>query len=319
MSSSTAGEALGEMPMQSFRDPLMNKASAKLHLSSRLGAIASSALYLRTTLANIAHRLVVRRLRSRSQVASDYDQGEWRDVLESRRWDRCDSLEQYVLSGDGRPITAMIGGELTRIGASEYYAYRTKVLAETVRRFGGDAEALVEIGSGAGRNLFALAYAGHWSKLLGLELSPTGREVTQRVAERFSLSSVHSAEIDLLDPSSPGFDRLRGATVFSFYCLEQLPAHTREVMQNLLSAGVRRVIHIEPTPELFSYLSLKDLATISYIWRQDYQRTIVSVARRMEEQGLIRVLEVARLNFAPSCRNDPTLVVWEPLDVPDRA
>ncbi len=303
--------------MQSFRDPLMNKASAKSHLSSRLGAIASSALYLRTTLANIAHRLVVRRLRSRSQVASDYDQGEWRDVLLAGRWDKCGSLEEYVLSDDRRPITAMIGGELIRISVSDYYAYRTKILVDTLRRFGGDAESLVEIGSGAGRNLFALAHGGRWPTLLGLELSPTGREVTRKVAAHFSLPYIQSAEIDLLDASSSGFDRLRGATVFSFYCLEQLPAHTREVMQNLLSAGVKRVIHIEPTPELFSCFSLKDLATISYIWRQDYQRTIVSVARRMEEQGLIRVLEIARLNFAPSCRNDPTLVVWEPIDMSD--
>jgi hypothetical protein len=293
----------------------MNKASVNFKPSLRLGKIASSVLYLRTTLANIAHRLLVRRFRNRSQVASDYDQGEWRDVLLAGRWEQCGSLEQYVLSDNRRRITAMIGGELIKIGVSDYYAYRTKMLVDTLRRFGGDSESLVEIGSGAGRNLFALAHGGHWPTLLGLELSPTGREVTRKVAAHFSLPSIQSDEIDLLDAFSSGFDRLRGATVFSFYCLEQLPAHTREVMQNLLSAGVKRVIHIEPTPELFSCFSRKDLATISYIWRQDYQRTIVSVARRMEEQGLIRVLEIARLNFAPSCRNDPTLVVWEPLDM----
>lgn len=281
-----------------------------------LGLLTASAIYLRTILANIAHRLVIRRLRSRHQVASDYDQGEWRDVLRERRWEQCASLEDYVLSTETRPITAMVGGELTRISTRDYYAYRTQRLVETLQRFGADAETLVEIGSGAGRNLFALAHGGRWPHLLGLELSPVGREVTRTVAERFSLASIRTDFIDLLDASSAGFAHLRGATVFSFYCLEQLPAHTPEVLDNLLKAGVRRVIHIEPTPELFAYSSLKDLATISYIWRQDYQRTIVSVARQMEREGRIRVLATERLDFAPSCRNDPTLVVWEPVNPP---
>lgn len=282
--------------------------------SSALGLLSTSAIYARTILTNIAHRLVIRRVRSRRRVASDYDQGEWRDLLNERRWDDCKSLEDYVLSTETRPITALVEGRLSRIPTRDYYAYRTKKLVETLERFASDTEALVEIGSGAGRNLFALAQSGRWPRMLGLELSPTGREVTRLVAGRFALASINTEHIDLLNPSSEGFANLRGATVFSFYCLEQLPAHTYEVLSNLLYAGVRRVIHIEPTLELFKYSSLKDLATISYIWRQDYQRTIVGVARQLEREGRVRVLATERLNFAPSCRNDPTLLVWEPLN-----
>lgn len=278
--------------------------------------LAASAIYVRTILANAVHRLVIRRVRSRRQVAADYDQGEWRDVLEDSRWERCASLKDYVLSTEKRSITALVEGRLSSVPVRDYYAYRTHKLVSTLQRFASSAESLVEIGSGAGRNLFAIAYGGHWPRLQGLELSPTGREVTRRVAERFGLGGINTEYIDLLDPSSAGFAHLRGATVFSFYCLEQLPSHTREVLENLLKAGVKRVIHIEPTPELFARSSLKDLATISYIWRQDYQRTLVSTARELEHQGRVRILAVERLNFAPSCRNDPTLVVWEPLDAP---
>lgn len=295
----------------------MNQMSTSTPQSaSPLGLLTASAIYVRTILANVVHRLVIRRVRSRRQVAADYDQGEWRDVLEDRRWERCASLEAYVLSNSTSSITALVDGRLGRIPVRDYYAYRTEKLVNTLQRFAAGADPLVEIGSGAGRNLFALVYGGHWPRLLGLELSPTGREVTQRVVEQFGLAGVTTEHIDLLDPASAGFAHLRGATVFSFYCLEQLPSHTREVLENLLRAGARRVIHIEPTPELFEYTSLKDLATISYIWRQDYQRTLVETARELERQGRVRVLAVERLNFAPSCRNDPTLVVWEPVDAP---
>ncbi len=246
-------------------------------------------------------------------MTSDYDQGEWHDLLNERSWERCKALEEYVLPNVTRPITALVEGRLTRISTRDYYAYRTQKLVDVLMRFAPDAERMIEIGSGAGRNLFTLAYAGRWPDILGLELSPTGREVTRLIADRFSLAEINTEYIDLTNPMSAGFGSLQGATVFSFYCLEQLPAHTYEVLSNLLDAGVRRVIHIEPTPELFKYSSLKDLATISYIWRQDYQRTIVGVARRLESEGRVRVLAAERLNFAPTCRNDPTLVVWEPV------
>lgn len=278
-----------------------------------LGPVRAAAAYLRCLAVNVAHRLVVRRVRSGRQVTSDYDQGEWRDTLLDRRWDRCSTLADYVLGTEDRTFAALVNGRLSRIPMRDYYAYRTAVLVATLRRFAPESGPLVEVGSGAGRNLFALAHGGSWSDLLGLELSPTGREVTTLAAQRFGLANIRTEHIDLLDPQSAGFARLRGATAFSFYCLEQLPSYTRRVADNLLRAGVKRMIHIEPTPELFDRTSLKDLATISYIWRQDYQRTIVATARAMEREGCARVLAVERLHFAPSCRNDPTLVVWEPV------
>ncbi len=278
-----------------------------------MSQLTATGIYVRSIITNILHRLILRRVRSKRQVTKDYDQGEWLDVLNERRWESCQNLEDYVLSLDIRPISALVDGELCTIQTRDYYAYRTEKLISCLVKYATDTETIVEIGSGAGRNLFALAYRGRWSQIVGLELSSTGREVTRLVAERFKLSNIHTDHIDLLNISSVGFSRLRGATVFSFYCLEQLPAHTYVVLNNLIDSGVKRVIHIEPTPELFSYLSIKDLATISYIWRQDYQRTIVEAVQKLEQEGRIRVLTIERLNFAPTCRNDPTLVAWEPI------
>ncbi|MEI8265169.1 MAG: class I SAM-dependent methyltransferase [Betaproteobacteria bacterium] len=284
----------------------------------KLGVLTSSLVYLRCLLANLFHKLVIGRVRSRGQVTSDYDQGEWLGTLREARWERCKDLADYVFTNDTQPIDAIVDGRLTRLPRRDYYRYRTQKLVATLQRHAGDTETLVEIGSGAGRNLVALAYAGPWQSLLGLELSQTGREVTRKVCDRFGIGSVQAVHVDLLDPGSEGFDKLRGAVVFSFYCLEQLPAYTRRVMDNLCRAGVKRVIHIEPTTELFSAGSLKDLATISYIWRQDYQRTLVSTAQAMQAEGTVRLLACERLHFAPSCRNDPTLVVWEPVNATDR-
>jgi hypothetical protein len=273
---------------------------------------SSSLFFIRSIFGNIAHKLIVRRVRSREQVASDYDQGEWRDALLSRQWESCQALEDYVYGTSNSEMVALLDGRLRRVAAKDYYKFRAELLVKTLSEYCGSAERLVEIGSGAGRNLFALAHAGRWQKLHGVEISTTGREVTSKVATHFGIDNVETSHIDLLNPDSDGFRELRDATAFSFYCLEQLPAYTKTVMLNLLSAGIRRVVHIEPTPELFSRVSPRDLATVTYIWRQNYQRSLVETARALEKEGRINVIEVRRLNFAPTCRNDPTLVVWEP-------
>ncbi len=269
-------------------------------------------ILLRSLLVDLGHKILRRRKRDSAQVASDYDRGEWLDQMNARAWERAPTLRDYVVPASDRAIVATVDHRLVEISQREYYAYRTQCLSDVLARHAGDVADLVEIGSGAGRNLFALACDSRWSSLRGLELSKTGIEVTRIVAQHYQLTHVSATPINLLDPSSAGFAELRGATAFSFYCLEQLPAHTEAVLTALVRSGVRRVIHIEPTAELYSRFSLKDLVTVSYIWRQHYLNDIVSVAKRLEARGVIRILAIERLGFAPTIRNAPTLVVWEP-------
>jgi hypothetical protein len=281
--------------------------------ASPVSRMAALQLYLSSVLLDVGHKLLKRRHRDRAQVVTDYDQGEWTDTLRDRRWESVSTLEQYVIPASSRRLKATINGRLVDVSQQDYMAYRTRALVSILETFGLGADRLVEIGCGAGRNLFAAAYAGPWRELHGLELSKVGLQVVEAVAERLGLQErVRASPIDLLDPRSEGFEHLRGEVAFTHYCLEQLPSHTEQVLRHIGASGVRRVVHIEPTPELMSWTRLRDLATISYNWRQHYLHDLVAVCRRLQGQGLIRIVWVQRLGFAPTLRNTPTLVVWEP-------
>jgi hypothetical protein len=278
-----------------------------------VGRLKSMLIHGRSILIDVGHKVLRRRRREVGQVSSDYDQGEWQRQLEARDWERVDSLERYVeraWAEDERIST--IDGKLWKIPLRQFYRYRRAWLVELVDRFSGDVDELVEVGSGTGFNLFTLFLEGRWRSLLGLDLSPVGREVSRRVAEHFGIDDrVRFDEIDLTDGDSPGFGKLRGKTVLSYLCLEQLPDHTERVLRNLCRAGPRRVIHVETSFELLRPTSLRDLATISYVWRQDYQRTLIASARRLEAEGLLRIVAVERLPHSPNWRNAPTLLVWD--------
>jgi hypothetical protein len=277
-----------------------------------LGSISAAMIYTRSIMIDVAHRLLHRRQRSRGLVLADYDQGEWSDQLRARGWERSRSLQEYVVDRGEREIYATVNGQLSRMVATQYYRYRAANLISLLKEFSRGAETIVELGSGSGNILFTISLERHWAKLIGLELSKSGRQIMEQVRDHFHLDTIEAGYIDLLDESLSDDSRLAGATVFTHYCLEQLPDFTEHVLRQLVRAGIARAIHIEPTPELFGW-SLKDLATRAYIWRQDYQRTLVKTVRKLESEGLIRVVEVRRLHFASSWRNDPTLVVWEPV------
>lgn len=303
------------MPTAASQAPLPEtdfKMNSDPILATPVAPWTARALYLRSAAVDVLHKLIRRRLRTRTQVQSDYDGGEWRDFLQARSWESCASLEDFVYQPQTNLLRAQVDGRLQSISARDYYRYRTRELVALLREFDQGERRLLEIGCGSGRNLFAAAISGHWQELRGLELSPTGIEVVRQVAAHFQLEGVSAGAIDLLDPLSPGFAELRGATAFSFYCLEQLPAHTESVLRRLATAGVRRVIHIEPTLEMFGASSLRDLASIAYIWRQDYLADLVDTAQRLQSEGLLRIIATRRLGFAPTLRNTPTLLVWEP-------
>ena len=270
-------------------------------------------LWLRTIVESAAHRLLKRRERHGDQVASDYDGGEWAQQKAARHWTVAPSVADYAdKSWVRRDIVAEMDSQLWSVPAPDYYAYRRAQLIGILSEFDLGADSLIELGSGTGSNLFALSTAQRWAHLLGLELSTTGREVARTVAERYGLANeIHFDHIDLLDPASPGFEKVRGAVCFTHYCLEQLPSHTEQVFRNLLQAGVRRTVMIEPTFELLGW-SLKDAASRAYVLRQDYQRSIVQVANKLQDEGLLRIVALRRLGFVSSWRNPPTLLVWEP-------
>lgn len=285
--------------------------SLEERLAKPMSPLREALVFGRSIGVDVAHKAIFRRGRTRQKVTSDYDQGEWADLLRDRKWERSGSLDEYLVPDARGRMKVLIDQRVHEMDVEAYYAFRSRKLVDVLSANDGGASELIEIGCGAGRNLFTLAASGRWKHIHGFDISPTGLTVIGEVAARFGITNVSASPIDLLDESYRDRPELKGATAFSYYCLEQLPAHAESVIRRLVAAGVRRGLHIEPSLELFSPWRLQDIATASYIWRQDYQRSVVTAVRALENEGLLRLVKAERLGYAPSVRNEPTLVVWE--------
>jgi hypothetical protein len=244
-------------------------------------------------------------------VNDEYDQGNWKSVLEERRWARVSSLYDYVVPPSDTIRLAKINGQLGRITTCDYYRFRLKQLQQLVEAHSGGEDELVELGCGWGVNLFSLALTGRWRSLRGFDVSPNGVRATNEAAAHFGVGSVHAEELDLTARDHHSFRKIEGATAFTYLCLEQLKYSTRPVIDGLLESGVKKVIHFEPVPELFSRWRLGDLANRLYLTAHDYQNNLLTTLRMLEKEGRLRITTVSRLNFSPRAVNDPTLIAWE--------
>ena len=249
--------------------------------------------------------------RGNETVSNEYDQGNWKAVLDERRWEKAASLLDYVVPPIDTVRLAKIDGRIGRVTTRDYYRFRLKRLQQLVAAHATDRDDLVELGCGWGINLFSLSLAGRWRSLRGFDVSANGVRATNAAAAHFRVDSVKAEQLDLTDRVHEGFSKIEGATAFTYLCLEQLKYSTRVVVENLLQSAVKTVIHFEPTPELFGWWRPSDLANRFYLTAHDYQNNLLRTLRAFEKARRVRITDVARLNFSPRAVNDPTLICWE--------
>ena len=288
--------------------------TAKWHAVSR----TRLANYYLRDLGRSALRSLLRRVRTRDRVSSEYDAGHWRRVLERQSWLESPDLRTFLVGDDGRIIVAKIDGRVVHIPANEYYRWRLSALVAALGEHIADDERPVELGCGFGYNLFSLAMVDRWQSFVGLDISENGLRAGRAISAHFGLEDrVRFGPLDLTDTGHPGFAQIAGQTVFTFCCIEQVPASVGRVVDNILRHRPRRVIHIEPTTELLNLWRPMDLLNYAYVKSVDYQTRLFSTLATLRARGDIRILAQRRLSWAPTIHNDTFLVVWEPADVPD--
>ncbi len=256
--------------------------------------------------------IVVNGRRDKKKVDADYDLGIWRSALEQKSWLQFETLKEYLISNGKNVITAKIQNRLIRIKTSDYYTFRLHKLQDVLKEYAGQSQELVELGCGIGTNLFSLFLTDQWQYLTGFDISENSIQAARETAEHFNTPHILFGKLDLTNGRDSNFKKLQGKTIFTYYCLEQLKYDTSTVIKNILKVGVKRVIQIEPTWELLKATSLKDWATFFYILRMDYQNNLLRTLKNFEKQNKLKILDVKRLYYAPTLRNDPTLICWEP-------
>jgi len=281
----------------------------------RTASLAARSKFYAVDIARTALRLIFKRVRrTGSVVDAAYNLGEWDRVLKQQAWLEADDLEAFLVGTNKSRLLAKVDNEIVHIATDDYYRYRLKALGDLLMRHAGTADCLLELGAGFGYNLFALSLMNKWQRLRGLEIAPNGIAAGRRIAEHFTLGNIVSFDhIDLTNDRDPAFSEVAGSTLFTYFCIEQIPHEVDTVIENILRAGPKRVINIETSTEMLNLTQPRDLVSLAYIRSMDYQTRLFTVLDRLERQGRIRILARERMGFAPTIHYDGLLYSWEPV------
>lgn len=270
----------------------------------------SCIILLFLTLKTLVGLIVKNKLRNFSEISKDYDQGSWKEVINEKRWLNYESFFEFItFENDDFVRIAKINNEIVKIKNSDYYKYRLKKLNEIILEHSKDKN-IYELGCGWGLNLLSLS--NNFNSLTGFDISQNAIKAGQQITQHFNILNINFKNIDLTNSNDAGWHELNDKTIFTYHSLEQLKHYINDVIQNILNSNAKRVIHFEPTVELYDLWSLRDLASYSYIKRRDYLSNLITTLESFEKQNKLKILKKERTFFSPQPRYDSTLIIWEP-------
>lgn len=270
--------------------------------------------YIQDLTRSVARMAIRRTRRTKDQVESEYHAGHWQRMRVDRPWIQFSDLTEFIVGSDRQLRIAKACGQVVEIATDEYYRLRLSALEQVMAVQAGDVDELVELGCGFGYNLFSLALANRWQVFTGFDISENGIAAARDIASHFGFAeSMQFGLLDLTDPNHANFSQITGKTVFTCFCIEQVPKAVELVISNIIAQCPKRVIHIEPTTELLKFWRPMDLLNLVYVKSVDYQSHLFTVLGAMEARRKIRILDKARMDWAPTIHNDGFMITWEPV------
>ena len=175
-------------------------------------------------------------------------------------------------------------------------------------------DAIVELGSGWGRNLFDLYCAGGPNKIpyYAAEFSESGRKITASFARLDRHAPIKPVFFDHRAPALPFLRKARRALIFSYHSIEQiaeLPARYFDV----LAAAAPQVVAVHFEPFGFQIGGDDPLTNEhrAFIREKKYNTNLLARLGEAEARGALSTRRLMANVFAPQPENPTSIAIWD--------
>jgi hypothetical protein len=234
-----------------------------------------------------------RSARTSAENQREYNDEKWKqalsDYLATSEKRTCYALTEQELS-DTSAVVCFRNGGLERITAGEAFDTHISLLAECIGPL-LPASALVDLGAGTGRILFALASRldTHRTELIATEFTDNGRRLISAVAHQSGLS-VRVLGCDFTAPSIISGAIPANAVLFSSMATVCVPRLRQRFMNALLSLRPRAIVYYEPIPQHCPTLTTLGLMQHSYIRMNRYNTDLLPLIHQQAQHKRVTVL-----------------------------
>ena len=247
-------------------------------------------------------------------VVGEQRAGIWRDAWQDQL-DRFEAANFAVESlnpafVDGSVVLRWQGGYIRSL--SDKFELRViEILRDAVfRLFLSDVDSLYEFGSGSAFNVAAYGKIFPEVPVCALDWAPAAVRIAELLREKLGMK-IRGERFDFFNPNKD-LKLGPGAGVFTFCALEQVGPRFEPFLDFLLEQGPRRVVHIEPTVELYDPSSSHDRVAIEYHTQRKYLVGLLPALRKLALEKKINLVHSKRLNCGSRFHECYSVHVWEP-------
>lgn len=174
---------------------------------------------------------------------------------------------------------------------------------KSISRFIKNADQIVELGCGYGRNLFALRKNGFSNQLEGYDISQNAISLANNFNKQFDTNIT----FDVLDFMNINTLDLQGKTIFTYAALEQTKYILDKIIIDLINLKPKQIIHFETIPKLIKN-NIDGFMTKLYRYNKDYQTDILNIIKKDKR---VNITHLERFNVTASPFNPIMFVRYE--------
>jgi hypothetical protein len=296
-------QALGIAPgaLDSRTVELLRRAALKI---TRIDAAGQQALEAET----------MQRIERGFTQVGEHRVGIWRDAWQEQ-------LERFEASGfdlaalnpkfvDGSAIIRW-QGEYAHSVTDQFELQFMEILRDMLfRKYFSDVDGFFEFGSGSAFNVAAYARLFPDVPAVALDWAPGAVRIAELLRERLGMK-VQGERFDFFNPARPSPLGAKSG-VFTMCALEQVGDRFGPFLDYLIRERPRRVVHVEPTVELYDKTSSHDRLAIEYHTQRKYLHGLLPALEGFAAAGRIKLLYSRRMRFGSRFHECFSVHVWEP-------
>lgn len=173
-----------------------------------------------------------------------------------------------------------------------------------------DIDSFWEFGAGSCFNLAAHAALYPDRPITGLDWSASSVRIAELLHSQLGLK-IEGRRFDFFVPDT-SLSLNGGAGVATFCALEQTGQRFEPFIEFIRTKKPKRVVHMEPTPELYDTNDPTDRLALQYHNDRRYLTGLLPYLKSLDSAGQIKLLAAKRLGFGSQYHECFTLMVWEP-------
>jgi hypothetical protein len=179
------------------------------------------------------------------------------------------------------------------------------------RTYLSDIDHLYEFGSGSAFNVAAYARLYPDVPITALDWAPTAVRIADLLHEKLGMK-VKGLTFDFFAQQQE-LALAPGSGVLTMCALEQTSERFGPFLDYLLANRPRRVVHMEPTVELYAPDLPHDVLATQYHKQRKYLTGLLPALQRLANEGKIQLRIVRRLRFGSRFHECFTVIVWDPM------